>query len=633
MIKSADFESGIRNRSRPFILAAATGLAVFATGLEGGLSDLVNRQGVSIFIWWWLALACFSGLAFRLRPHRGTWVAALALAGLASWMSIGLAWSSNDETTTTEIARAVTYLGVVAAVIAIVPAERWRAVVAGAAGGAVAVCAWALIQRFWPGSFDATVSIFPGDSRRLSAPFGYWNAVGAWAGMTTALCLGWAVHARTMMWRALAAAAVPVAVLAAYLTYSRAAVGGTAFGLLILLALSRNRFTLVCTGAAAALSSGAAILVVRGQPQIADATGGEGAGVVLLVLGTAALTTAAAAIAAHAAGADRVRLPRRAARVVIPVGAVAGVVAVAVLATTVGPTLWDQFTTTSKQEGTADPAARLTDLNGARYDHWKVAYHSFEDAPWKGSGAGTFEYAWNQEGYGFVRDAHSLYFEALAETGIPGLALILLFIGGFVWALIAAIVRLENPEERGVLAAAAAAVGAYLLGAGVDWLWESPAVTVLAMVLVGAVCLAASRPAAAPRWPWRMVLALGAILLCAVQLPGLVSTSEVRKSQTALRDGNVSEARRHADNAIDAQPWAASPFVQRALVDERADALNASAQELRAAAARAPKDWRTYVLLARVEAQRGDAPAALRALRRARALRPGSAFFQPSPAG
>lgn len=616
-------------RAVDLLIGGATSATLVAFAANGGGSDLVVRQGWTVFLWWTLAALIIVGQAFRLRMPVGVWITVTALTGLAVWMSIGLDWSANDEATVTETARVVTYLGIVVAVIALVPARRWSAIVGGASAGAFAICVWALIQRLSPGSFDATVSIFPGDSRRLSAPFGYWNAVGAWAGMTTALCLGWAAHARSRVWRGLAGAAIPVAILVSYLTYSRAAIGGTAFGLLVLLMLSRNRFTLMCTALAAAVSAAAVIFVVRGQPQIADATGGDGAGLVLIVLAAASLASAAAAVIARIAGADHVRLPRQVARVVIPVGVVAAMIAGAVLAVAVGPTLWDQFTTTSKQEGAADPAARLTNLNGARYDHWKVAYHSFENAPWRGSGAGTFEYAWNLEGYGFVRDAHSLYFELLAETGFPGLALILLFIGGYFWALIAAIARLENPEGRGVLAAAAAAVAAYLLGAGVDWLWESPAVTVLAMTLVGAVCVAASRDAAPPRWPWRIPLAAAAIALCGVQLPGLVSTSEVRKSQSALREGDVAAARQHADSAIDAQPWAASPFVQRALVDERAGALNASAQELRAAVHRAPKDWRHYVLLARVEALRGDADAALRALRQARALRPGSGFFQP----
>lgn len=620
-----------RWRSRPEVLdravAAATALAIVLIARDGGSFDLVVRQGWSTFLWWGLALAVLVGVAFRLRLHATGFVPLAAMAALVGWTVLSLGWTANDELTTTELARNATYLGVIVAVVGLAPARRWHAVVAGAALGAVAICAWAMAQRLWPDGFDATVSIFPGDSRRLSAPFGYWNAVGAWAGMSAALCLGWSAHARSLVWRGLAGAAVPLTIVVAYLTYSRAAVGGTAFGLLVLIAFSRNRATLAAVIGAAAVTAGGTVLLIRGRPEVADATGGAGGGTVLLALLGAALVTGLVAVGATRLGADRLRLGRRATRIVVPVGAVLAVAGVAVLATTVGPKAWDQFTTTAKEEGTADPAARLTDLNGARYDHWKVAYDSFKEEPWKGSGAGTYEYAWNQDGFGYVRDAHSLYFESLAELGIPGLTLVLLFIIGVILALARAISALEHPGYRGVLAGAAGAIGAYLLGAGVDWLWESPGVTVFALVLVGALILAGARPAPPQRWPWRIPLALVALVLCAVQLPGLVSTSEVRKSQDALAAGDVAAARERADNAIDAQPWASSPLVQRALVDERVGAYDAAAAELRAAARRAPLDWRIQLLLARVEARRGNADAALAALRRARVLRPKSQFF------
>ncbi len=619
--------------AKPWVADAAVGAitaaAIVLMAQDGGSFDLVVRQGWSTFLWWGLALLALSGFAFRSRPHTSGIVPLMALVGLGVWMAVSLRWSENDELTVLELARVVTYLGVIVVTSSLMPPKRWSAVVAGATVGAVAICAWAMAQRLWPESFDATVSIFPGDSRRLSAPFGYWNAVGAWAGMTTALCLAWGAHAQTLAWRGLAAAAAPLGIVVAYLTYSRTAVGGTVFGLLLLLLLSRNRVTLIAVCAAVGIGAGGVIALIRGRPEIADATGSTGGGTVLAALLGAAALAAMVGVLARRLGADGFRLPRRIARIAVPVGAVLAVTAACILTLTAGPDLWDQFTTSEKQEGLADPAARLTDLSGARYDHWKVAYNAFEASPWKGSGAGTFEYVWNQEGYGFVRDAHSLYFEALAELGAPGLALILLFIVGVCWSVARAISVQTLADHRGVVAGAAAAIGVFLLAAGVDWLWESPAITVLALILVGAVIAAGAKATPPPRWPWRLVLAGCAAVLCAVQLPGLVSTSEIRKSQSALAAGDTAEARERADNAIDAQPWASSPLVQRALVDERAGAYPAARAELRAAQVRAPKDWRIPLLLARVEAKMGEADAALVSYRRAKALRPNSQFFLP----
>lgn len=446
--------------------------------------------------------------------------------------------------------------------------------------------------------------------------------------MTLILCLGWAAHARSRAWRAAAAAAAPAAVAVSYLTYSRAAVGGAAFGLVVLLAIARNRVTLLAVTGAVALASAAVIAVIRSNPAIADATGGTGNVKVLAAL-TAAAFASALVSAVAATQLDRVRLNERAARIAIPAGIGVGAITLAVLAVALAPDLWDQFTTTSKAEGGADPAARLGDLNGARYDHFKVAWEAFQAAPWKGSGAGTFEYAWNLEGPGgFVRDAHSLYLEALAELGIVGLILIILFALGIALAAWRAIATLDDVADRGVLAGTCGALAAYLLGAGVDWLWESPGVTVLAMVLVGTLIVAGARPATPPRWPWRIAFAGIAIVCAAIQLPGLVSTSEIRKSQDELRALDVADARLHADSAIDAQPWAAAPYIQRALVDERAGALDAALAELKLAAHRTPLDWRIPLITARIQARRGDPQAALASLRRAKELRPRSQFFQ-----
>lgn len=610
------------------VVAGAVGLALVLIARPGGSADLVTRQGWSAYLWWGLGLGALVGLVFRSRPARSALLPFAALAGLAVWTAASLRWTESDELTLTEVARTVTYLGVLIAVVGCIPPSRWRAGIAGAAAAGVVICASAMITRLWPGDLRDVVDVFEGDARRLSAPFGYWNAVGAWSGMTIALCLGWASHARSLAWRGLAAAAIPLCVAVSYMTYSRAAVAGTALGLAVVIAIARNRATLAVVIAAAAAGSVGVIAVIRSKPDIADATGAAGRpGVLLALAGAMALATVATVISS-ALGADGLRLSRRVTRVAVPAGAVLALVCIAAGAVAFGPDLWDQFKTTNKVEA-ADPAARLGDVTGPRYDHWKVAWESFEDAPWKGSGAGTFEYTWNQRAdYGFVRDAHSLYLEALSELGIPGLALILAFISGIALAAWRAIALLGSHPDRGVLAGGLGAISAFLLGAGVDWLWESPAVTVLAMVLVGLVVLTSARPSKPPSWPLRIGLFIGALVCLAIQLPGLVATSEIRKSQQALRTRDVTEAREHADNAIDAQPWASSPLVQRSLVDERAGAYDAAIAELRAAADRAPMDWRIQLILARVEARRGNAEAALAALAEAKRLRPASQFFR-----
>lgn len=129
------------------------------------------------------------------------------------------------------------------------------------------------------------------------------------------------------------------------------------------------------------------------------------------------------------------------------------------------------------------PAGSLADDAAARVGdrpwYWHVAWGEVGDAPLAGRGAGTFELAWLEEQPApvFVRDAHSLYLETLAELGLVGLALLVLALGP---PLVGAF--------RGASAAAVGGYVAFLVHAGVDWDWEMPAVTV-AGLLCGAVLL------------------------------------------------------------------------------------------------------------------------------------------------
>ena len=81
-----------------------------------------------------------------------------------------------------------------------------------------------------------------------------------------------------------------------------------------------------------------------------------------------------------------------------------------------------------------------------------------------------------------MRDAHSLYLETLAELGLVGFALLALLIGG-----VAVTARRAGP---------AAALAAWALHAGVDWDWELPALTLVAIVLAGLVLTSRDRRAA-----------------------------------------------------------------------------------------------------------------------------------------
>jgi O-antigen ligase len=140
-------------------------------------------------------------------------------------------------------------------------------------------------------------------------------------------------------------------------------------------------------------------------------------------------------------------------------------------------------TQTERQGGRDVPEAtpgRLASVQSNRYAYWKVALRTGADHPLRGVGSGGFQAEWLRE-RPFrepVRDAHSLYLETPAELGLVGLALLLALFGAVAAACRRTASHLPGPV---------AALAAYALHAGVDWDWELPALTLVALTLAGLV--------------------------------------------------------------------------------------------------------------------------------------------------
>jgi O-Antigen ligase len=398
------------------------------------------------------------------------------------------------------------------------------------------------------------------------------------------------------------------------------------------MALSRSRLTALVHTAVAAAGTALAIVAVRGAPQIAHATGTRGAATVfgaLLLAGAACAVTAALS---HALGTERWRVPRTVFRPAAALCALALLAAGAAF----GPRLvkrgWHSFTRTTIT-ASADPTARLGSLSSSRYPVWKVTLKAFEAHPLDGTGAGTFEFWWNQHAPNgeFVRDAHNLWLQNMAELGLPGLLLIIaVAVGGLVLAATGRI-RARRNVRAGAGAAFLAAFIVYLLHASVDWMWQSTAVTVLA--LAGGATVGA-RGAAKPlrlRWPLRVGVVTLAAVAGLLQLPGLISTATIRHSQDAERSGNTGAALAWARAAVSAEPWSASAFEQRGLVLEAAGQLPRAEQDLQQATSLEPTNFRHWLVLARIEAERGALAAAVSDQARAHRLRPLARVFALAP--
>jgi hypothetical protein len=355
------------------------------------------------------------------------------------------------------------------------------------------------------------------------------------------------------------------------------------------------------------------ILTVRGQDEIARGTGGGGAGAVVLILLLAMLGCAGAAILSARLDTDRLRMKPSSARLALVGGAVCVLLAAAALHRPIN-TAWDEFKNDRTVAGSAaNPTERLSSLGGSRYVVWKEAVKAFKSDPMRGIGPGSFEFYWSQEGDGseFLRDAHSLYLEDMAELGLPGLASILVALAGLLIAALAARRTWRRDRDLAAGSALIAAFLVFLAYAAVDWMWELGAVGTLAL---GGAAVAGSGglPRAAGRVPrpWlRVALVAAAIAAAAVQIPTLVSVQRTRASQSATEAGNPARGVDLANDAIDAESWAGSPYAARALAEETQGNLDQAKLDVGDAIEREPTNWRHHLLLARIDARLGDRPA------------------------
>ena len=127
---------------------------------------------------------------------------------------------------------------------------------------------------------------------------------------------------------------------------------------------------------------------------------------------------------------------------------------------------------------TTDPSAPSIDLStsaaAAATSSGNRRWTPKDNRPWIGIGPGTFEFWWARNGTyaGFIRDAHSLYLESLAELGIVGSCSSSASSSPCSASGRSARLR-APPEQRLVLAAATAGAAGFAMAAALDWVWET----------------------------------------------------------------------------------------------------------------------------------------------------------------
>ena len=440
------------------------------------------RLIAAICAWALLALAALAVPGLPLPGAKHARAALVALAGLAAWTWIAASWSSSPAGADQELELALLYLPALAAgAIAWSDRRAARMVEPALAAGALLVIGYGLSGRLLPGVVHLHATVRAGG--RLEQPMTYWNATGALAAIGLVLCarLAGDVTRPRVLRIAAAAAAAPLG-MGAYLSFSRGAIACLLAGLAALVAFDRSRAqlraALIALGAAALAGAVAAPFgAVRAlHPGHATAEG-------LAVLALLAVIAAGAALLQARAGERRSPLRLRAAPVVAVVVALALLpYAAVILAERGAPSRDAAFGATN---------ARLSDVGTHRLSYWRVAVDVAADHPIAGAGPGAFAVEWLRRRTidERVRNAHSLELQTLADLGLVGLALL-----AGVLAATALAARRVLGADRALAAGPAAAALTWALHAGLDWDWEMPAVTLVAVALAGLLLCRAGAP-------------------------------------------------------------------------------------------------------------------------------------------
>ena len=459
--------------ARAALVAGPVALAFFSGGFFDRPRDIALLAAGVV-----LAVLVAAAPAGQLVPtHPAARVALVAAAAYAGWIGLSVTWAPVRDYAGDDAERALLYATVLAAsAIAFRERRAARALEPLAAAGTAIVIGYGLAGRLVPG----IVTEHPQRSAvgRLDQPLTYWNATGALAAIGLVLCARVAGdRERPPALRAGAvAAAVPLG-MGCYLSFSRGALAALAAGLLTLIVLApafaqlRATLLVAAAGAAGAIAA-AASPAVRALEGSAATREREGA--IVLAVAVVLMALAVLATRAERGMADRpLPLPRWAgwaalaaiaALLVVPIAAAGG-----------------------RQQ--APPATgatneRFASLGSNRYGYWRVAIDTGLDHPLAGIGASGFRVAWLQhrDVDENVRDAHSLELETFAELGLVGVALLAALLGG-----VALSARAAHRVDPVLAAGPAAALTAWAFHSAIDWDWEMPALTLVAVVLAGAL--------------------------------------------------------------------------------------------------------------------------------------------------
>lgn len=429
----------------PLALAA---LAVFFGGGPGNGSLVWLAAGALAAL---VALACTRGLP-------GGALALLPLAALAAWCAVSITWSWLPDRSWDYANRALLYA--LFAALGLWLADRTRLLALGLAGIVFAVVCWSLLGKVLPPVYDYGGL---GVTARLTGPVGLWNQLALLADFGLVLAL-WLRGRRGVVLAYLSGAAL-------VLTFSRGGLLTAALAVAAWLALTDERVESGVVALAAAAPTAVVVGVAFALPGVTSdqqplsTRWRDG-----LIFGAVLAAGAAAALVLLP------RLPRPRETPALRRGAVVVVLVLAAAALAV-------LAVRGLSSGTVgNGQTRITNTSSNfRFTWWRQAWRGFVNHPLGGTGAGSFELLNKRYRSTYLDttiEPHDLPVQFLAETGVVGLALLLLSLA----ALLRGSVRRYGPEL-----ALALLLPMYLVHALVDIDWDFVAVSAPAFLAAGAL--------------------------------------------------------------------------------------------------------------------------------------------------
>lgn len=635
-------------------IAFALALVTFVTAYDNGSYSLPSRNVIAIAVWW----AVIVGVALRALNLEGASRASLVMGGiiaaLCAWTFSSVFWAPSAENAFNEFNRVSLFLGIFALTTLAarhMPVAYWCNALAIGISSVVVI---ALVSRFFPGSFsDQGLSqSLPSAGWRLSFPLGYWNGVAIFAALALPLLLRIAVSSDRAAIRGLAVAPMPAIAAAVFLASSRGGVVTAFVGTVAFLLLASRRWATSAALFWGLIGSAASIFVLDSRNELVNGPFGtslvERQGRIAAVLVTLTCVLAGAAYALSRELATRVARKRAfrpkpwLGRAVVTL--VAGAFLFGIIAS--HPIRqFDNFKQASEAISNNDFAKQhLTSGSGSgRWQFWTASADQWESHPVLGNGAGSYEEWWTKhmpaEFPHKVSDAHSLYLESLGELGIPGFLLVLSL--AFVGIGIGARRALKSSGDKRVsLAALTAVFTAFSVAAGFDWMWELTVVAGVGFVVLALLSSTAVTDPGRPRlveskeprhrqrgFGFGVAALVGVwLLICAQGIP-LLAQLRINDSQAYAKSGNTNQAIRAAMDARNLQPWAASPYLQLALVAEKENQLEQARSWINSAIKRDQTDWHLWLVSSRLELKLGDSKGAQKSLAKAKSLNPRSPIF------